>query len=239
MLNRLRALAHLPAHVALLSEAGLIVEVNEPWRLFAAENGMNDERYGVGLNYVDLTARTLGEDHRLTLELKALLAGRTALLTWAYPCHSPDQQRWFNLIGVPVAAAGPARAALIHLDISSLVPLVKPGELGPETSKATLAPALQDLWPGQKLAETTRSTGLSATSPQVTREQLRSLTPRQVEILLMLGRGFTTAQIADALAASPNTVKAHTRALLKRLNLASRTQAAIAAGELVRQGITV
>jgi DNA-binding CsgD family transcriptional regulator len=51
------------------------------------------------------------------------------------------------------------------------------------------------------------------------------LTPRQLEVLHLLDHGFSTAQIADHLGVSPETVRNHVRALLRTLGVHSRLQA--------------
>ena len=53
------------------------------------------------------------------------------------------------------------------------------------------------------------------------------LTRRQAQILELLGRGRTNAQIAEQLGLSVNTVRVHIHSLLKRLQLDNRTQAVL------------
>jgi PAS domain S-box-containing protein len=61
------------------------------------------------------------------------------------------------------------------------------------------------------------------------------LTPRQAEVLRLLERGRSTAQIAEELGLSPETVRNHVRHLLQALGASSRLEAvAIARGELPR-----
>ena len=52
-----------------------------------------------------------------------------------------------------------------------------------------------------------------------------SLTPRQTEVLRMLGRGYSTAQIADELHLSTETVRNHIRGLFQTLGVHSRLEA--------------
>lgn len=59
--------------------------------------------------------------------------------------------------------------------------------------------------------------------------RLASLTPQQVRVLMMLGRGLLNKQIAYELDVSEATVKAHVSAILQKLGVESRTQAVIAA----------
>jgi two-component system NarL family response regulator len=60
------------------------------------------------------------------------------------------------------------------------------------------------------------------------------LSDREREVLLYLARGLTNKQIADALFMSISTVKSHIRSVFQKLDLTSRTEAAIFA---VREGL--
>ena len=60
------------------------------------------------------------------------------------------------------------------------------------------------------------------------------LTPREREVLLLIGRGFANKRIALELGLAEKTVKAHVGHVLAKLGVSDRTQAAIAA---VRAGL--
>lgn len=64
---------------------------------------------------------------------------------------------------------------------------------------------------------------------------LFGLSKRQAEILKLLADGKTNAQIANALSRSPHTIKLHVSAILRHLNVESRTQAALLASKLARE----
>ncbi len=55
--------------------------------------------------------------------------------------------------------------------------------------------------------------------------ELTTLTPRESEVLTLLAKGLTNAQIGVALGLSPLTAKTHVANLLRKLNVASRTEA--------------
>jgi DNA-binding CsgD family transcriptional regulator len=55
-------------------------------------------------------------------------------------------------------------------------------------------------------------------------------------ISLILGEGKTNKEIAEALFRSPNTIKLHVSAILQQLKLKSRTQAALLASRLLKEG---
>ncbi|GGL32357.1 response regulator [Planomonospora parontospora] len=63
------------------------------------------------------------------------------------------------------------------------------------------------------------------------RDQIAGLTPREREVLTLLGAGLSNAQIARRLHLVEGTVKAHVSAILTRLGARNRVQAAIRAYE--------
>jgi len=56
-----------------------------------------------------------------------------------------------------------------------------------------------------------------------------SLTLRQLEVISMLGRGFSNKEIARSLDVAERTVKAHVSAVFEALNVRNRTQAVLVA----------
>lgn len=59
-----------------------------------------------------------------------------------------------------------------------------------------------------------------------TRANPRGLTRRQMDVLALLDRGLSNAEIADKLCVSPKTIDHHVSAILAKLDVASRGQAA-------------
>ncbi len=64
------------------------------------------------------------------------------------------------------------------------------------------------------------------------KDGLDSLTEREREILTLITRGKTNAEIAEDLIISPLTVKNHVSSILHKLGLSDRTQAAVYAQKM-------
>ncbi|MFJ5927407.1 response regulator [Kitasatospora sp. NPDC092948] len=81
------------------------------------------------------------------------------------------------------------------------------------------------------------STGPARPAPAVHRD-LAALTPRELEVLTMLGRGLSNAELARQLTLSEATVKTHVARIFAKLALRDRAQAVVLAYEtgLVRPG---
>jgi len=65
-------------------------------------------------------------------------------------------------------------------------------------------------------------------------QRIGTLTPQQFRVLMMLAEGLLNKQIAAELGVSEATIKAHVTAILRKMGLRSRTQAAVAARRLER-----
>ena len=61
------------------------------------------------------------------------------------------------------------------------------------------------------------------------RQAVSNLSQRECEVLVELARGATTTEIASNLVISKNTVKTHIGRILKKLDVANRAEAAVAA----------
>lgn len=70
------------------------------------------------------------------------------------------------------------------------------------------------------------------TGPMASESAVSFLTPRQREVLTLLGQGKSNKEIARVLQLAEGTVKLHVTAILKALNVNNRTRAVVAASQL-------
>lgn len=59
-----------------------------------------------------------------------------------------------------------------------------------------------------------------------------TLTPRESEVLSLVGRGLRVADVAVALEMAPSTVSSHVKAIYRKLNISSRAEAAYQAARM-------
>lgn len=108
----------LEGHVALLDVEGNVVAVNEAWRHFAQQNGGYESGY-VGTNYVEVchqAAVTGDDDAHLTLVgVQDVLEKRRVKFQLEYPCHSPTQERWFEVQITPLEQG----AVVSHIEVTA------------------------------------------------------------------------------------------------------------------------
>jgi DNA-binding NarL/FixJ family response regulator len=102
--------------------------------------------------------------------------------------------------------------------------------------------------PPQKLAEAVRTVaaGDQLFAPQVTRrlvesyvtkpaprerDEIKELTPREREVVLLVAKGLSNLEIGDRLFLSEATIKTHLTSILRKLGLRDRTQLVVLAYE--------
>ena len=114
--------ADVGVEVALLDRDGVIAWVNPAWRAFAAANGGDPARTGVGESYFQACA-AVGDDDPVAADvaaaIRAALAGDLpGPLTIEVPCHSPATERWFDvLISSRLADDGRSLGATVTLSL--------------------------------------------------------------------------------------------------------------------------
>jgi PAS domain S-box-containing protein len=119
------ALDALTASIAVVDAAGLIVAVNKPWRDFALANHPSPRSVCEGADYLGVCDSAQGPEAGQAAEfaagLRAVIGGELDSLSLEYPCHSPEEERWFCARATPLPQGVPARAVIAHETITARV----------------------------------------------------------------------------------------------------------------------
>lgn len=120
------ALNSLAAHIAILDQHGVIIETNRPWQEFARKNGMTNNPSGVGENYLSVCDQASSSDNDepavIAKAIRKVISGDIQEFFIDYPCHSPQEERWYALRVVPFREPkSTGKVILTHEDITPLV----------------------------------------------------------------------------------------------------------------------
>ena len=112
----------LPAHIALIDVNGVILFVNEAWKRFATANVLKGTNYGIGCNYITVSEQAHGdcaeEGSAVASGLRAVLAGTQKSFALEYPCHAPNEERWFQVMINPISETENDGAVVMHLNVT-------------------------------------------------------------------------------------------------------------------------
>ena len=92
----------IPSQIAVVNEVGVIVAINQAWLQFSIDNSPNHstqptERTGVGTSYLDICCSQIEDvsSDVASQGIRDVLAHRLPAFQMEYPCHSPNEHRWF------------------------------------------------------------------------------------------------------------------------------------------------
>jgi diguanylate cyclase (GGDEF)-like protein len=116
------ALDGLSAHIAVLDCAGTILSVNEGWRRFARSNGLAMAEDGVGINYLTICETATGDSSDGAREagekIREIIDESSDEAYLEYPCHSPDEDRWFAMRATRIGHGERACVVVAHEEIT-------------------------------------------------------------------------------------------------------------------------
>lgn len=115
----------LSAHVAILDEQGVILETNEAWQDFAKANGMKEGWDCVGVNYYSICrggeSDSPGDGEVVACGIQKVVRGEVMEFFHQYPCHSPEEKRWFVVRVVPYRDEDVHRVIVTHENITPIM----------------------------------------------------------------------------------------------------------------------
>jgi DNA-binding CsgD family transcriptional regulator len=113
------------AHVAILDEEGKIIETNRSWQEFGRKNGVLQSVESIGVNYLKVcetaTERIDDDAARVAQGIRLILAGELDEFLAQYPCHSPEEKRWYAVRVVPYRDEMVRRAIVTHENITPIM----------------------------------------------------------------------------------------------------------------------
>ncbi len=112
----------LSSRIAVLDENGKIIAINNVWRQFSEANQGTVESCGVGANYTEVCDQATGtwaeEASALAQGMRQVMEGQHEAFCLEYPCHSPSEERWFNVCVTRFVGEGPVRVVVAHENIT-------------------------------------------------------------------------------------------------------------------------
>ena len=109
----------LPTQIALLDDEGDIIHTNRAWRAFGEENEIVGAPDTIGQNYPAVCRGADDEFAQQAYEgLTAVLDDDQSEFAFEYPCHGPNEKRWFTMRALPFEHAGERFVLVLHLNIT-------------------------------------------------------------------------------------------------------------------------
>lgn len=112
------------AHVAVLDTKGQILETNAAWKRFARENASSMRPDALKINYLDVCSSALGPSSEEALVvyngIRDLIADKSEEFVIEYPCHSPDEKRWFYMRATRLTYQNQVFIVVSHENITPL-----------------------------------------------------------------------------------------------------------------------
>jgi signal transduction histidine kinase/PAS domain-containing protein len=108
-------------NIAILDERGTIIAVNAAWRRFAEANCYTGAAYATGTNYLEVCDTAAGDGaetgRAAAAGIREVMAGQRDEFELEYPCHSPEERRWF-ILRATCFAGEPVRVVVVHENIT-------------------------------------------------------------------------------------------------------------------------
>jgi len=112
----------LSAHIVVLDDKGEIILTNKAFRDFGMQNGIKPDTVSEGANYLAICDTASGghsEEAKPFAEgIREVLSGKLRYFELEYPCHSPDEKRWFVGRITPFTGDSPRRVVVAHENIT-------------------------------------------------------------------------------------------------------------------------
>ena len=114
----------LSAHIAILDQNGTIMATNKAWVDFAEKNRIQMRPDTVNINYLEICDNAMGDPDDnagvVSKGIRELIEKRIDEFSIEYPCHSPNEKRWFYMRATRISNSEPLRIVITHENITAL-----------------------------------------------------------------------------------------------------------------------
>lgn len=108
-----------PTSTAVVDTDGTIRAVNNAWLEFGRSNGAAHPEDAIGWSYREWTDASDPDACASAAGVFDVIEGRLREFSLSYPCHSPEEQRWFRLLVVPISdRTAPRPVVTVHLRLA-------------------------------------------------------------------------------------------------------------------------
>jgi DNA-binding CsgD family transcriptional regulator len=216
---------------AVIDQSGRICEVSERWTMPGNPFSTTRRSSFVGKSYFETCIRPDRHSLDLLRGFQALVDGSVNFFATVHFREFDGARRYFLIMAVPKQEE-PRRILVLHLDLSCLLAepqelsamLVGYGSAATAMLESSMISALRSVVADAMSGRASARTDIGSPSE---RRLLEELTRPQIELLSYLAAGLTNDQIARQRKMSINTVKAQVAAVIQKLNVNNRTQAAL------------
>lgn len=109
-------------HIVVIDENGEILFVNRSWSTFGENNSCVVDDQWNGVNYLGECdkAAAMGDDFgtKAAKGIREVISSDKALFYFEYPCHSPEEKRWFIMRVTPFEIQGSNCFVISHQNIT-------------------------------------------------------------------------------------------------------------------------
>ncbi len=112
----------LPEHIVVIDPKGQIQFVNESWISFARNNDCVIKNNWKGINYLETCDTSAANSDDLSAlavaGIRKVVQKKSPRFYFEYPCHSPDEKRWFMMRVVPFEYEDRSYFVISHQNIT-------------------------------------------------------------------------------------------------------------------------
>jgi signal transduction histidine kinase len=109
----------IPSALVVLDGTGTIVYANAAWRQFGDRNGIGSDYSAIGVDYLGVCGTADTTDGECAGGgIRAVLDGDEEVFSFDYPCHAPEEKRWYTMRAGGFRYRDRRYVLVLHVDIT-------------------------------------------------------------------------------------------------------------------------